>query len=112
MFAVALMASRPPPKLRHTIAPMLDEDFDVDGLAAFLHLGPAQVSRLADRGKLPGRKVGGKWHFSAAEINHWLEDRIGLSDEEELLQVETVLDRAAPDDESPPRIAELLPLEA
>ncbi len=88
-------------------------DFDLDSLAAYLHLTPQQVGRLADRGKLPGRKVGGKWRFSRAEIHHWLEDRIGLSDEEELVQVESVLDRAGgtkrPEDVC---LAELLPKEA
>jgi PTS system nitrogen regulatory IIA component len=91
---------------------MLDDAFDIDGLAAFLHLAPAQVARLADRGKLPGRKVGGQWRFAAAEIHHWLEDRIGLSDEQELVQVEGVLDRASPAEEEAPRIADLLPVEA
>ncbi len=91
---------------------MLDEDLDLEGLAAFLHLTPAQVGRLADRGKLPGRKVAGQWRFSPAEIHHWMEDRIGLSGEEELVEVEGVLDRASPADEEVPRIAELLPVEA
>src|SRR5438034_11645454 len=91
---------------------MLDEDLDVDALAAFLHLAPAQVARLADRGKLPGRKVAGQWRFSPAEIHHWLENRIGLSDEEELVEVESVLDRASPADEEVPRVADLLPVEA
>jgi nitrogen PTS system EIIA component len=57
--------------------------------------------KLADRGKLPGRRIGGQWRFSAAEIHHWLEDRIGLSDDEELAQMEGALnqatDRAADD---------------
>jgi PTS system nitrogen regulatory IIA component len=91
---------------------MLDDDFDIDGLAAFLHLAPAQISRLADRGKLPGRKVGGSWRFSGAEIHHWLENRIGLSDEQELVEVEGVLERASAAEEPLPRIGELLPLEA
>lgn len=72
---------------------MAPRDFDVDSLAAYLHLSPQQVARMADRGKLPGRKVGGQWRFPEAEIHHWLEDRIGLGDEEDLVQVETVLDR-------------------
>jgi len=91
---------------------MQEDDFDVKGLADFLHLSPEQVTRLADRGKLPGRKVGGQWHFAPAEIHHWLEGRIGLSDEEELVRVEGVLDRASPADEEAPRIAEMLPLQA
>jgi PTS system nitrogen regulatory IIA component len=91
---------------------MAGEDFDVDSLAAYLHLTPQQVLRLADREKLPGRKVGGQWRFAAADIHHWLESRIGLSDESELTQMESVFQRASPADELPPRIAELIPLEA
>jgi len=74
---------------------MSHEDFDIESLAAYLHLNLQQVTRLADRGKLPGRKVGGKWRFARAEIHHWLEDRIGLSDEEQLAEVEDALQRSA-----------------
>ncbi len=88
------------------------EDFDVDALAAYLHLTPAQVSRLADRDKLPGRKVGGSWRFSQAEIHHWFEERIGVSDEEELVEVETVLDRSSVQDEESVAIGDLMPVEA
>jgi PTS system nitrogen regulatory IIA component len=56
---------------------------------------PADVSKLAERGKLPGRRIGGEWRFSAAEIHHWLEDRIGLSDDEALVQMEGALDPAS-----------------
>jgi PTS system nitrogen regulatory IIA component len=91
---------------------MHDEDFDIDSLAAFLHLTPQQVMRLADRGKVPGRKVGGEWRFSAAEIHHWLEERIGLSDDAELAQMETVLHRSGRPVDAPLSIADMLPLEA
>lgn len=70
-------------------------DFTIETLAAHLHLTPQQVTRLADRDKLPGRKVSGKWVFSKADIHHWFEDRIGLSDEGELVEVEGVLERSA-----------------
>lgn len=73
---------------------MADTDFDIDRLAAYLHMMPADVLKLAERGKLPGRRVGGAWRFSAAEIHHWMEDRIGLSDAGELASVEGALDRA------------------
>jgi len=69
-------------------------DFDVDSLATYLHLQPGQITRLANRGKLPGRKVSGRWRFARVEIHHWLEDRIGLSDEKELAHVEHALQRA------------------
>ncbi len=71
------------------------EDLDVARLAEYLHLTPDQVTRMATRGKLPGRKVGGQWRFSEAEIHHWLEERIGASEGEELDRVQRVLDRAA-----------------
>lgn len=89
------------------------QDFDVEGLAQYLHLAPQQVIKLADRGKLPGRKVGGQWRFAKPDIHHWLERRIGLSDELELIEVEAVLRRAEPPEQQPdPRVAEMLPLEA
>ena len=92
---------------------MASDDFDVSSLAAYLHLSPQQVSRLADRGKLPGRKIGGQWKFAQADIHHWLEDRIGLSDEEELVQVEDVLERAdRRENRESVSLYELLPVEA
>jgi nitrogen PTS system EIIA component len=74
---------------------MAQEDFDIERLAAYLHMMPAALIKLAERGKLPGRRVGGEWRFSSAEIHHWLENRIGLSDEEGLVQMEGALDRAS-----------------
>ncbi len=90
---------------------MPHSDFNLHGLACYLDLTPQQVAKLADRGHLPGRKVGGEWKFSKADIHHWLERRIGLSDEEELLEVEGVLSGSAPGEEEI-SIADLLPLEA
>jgi PTS system nitrogen regulatory IIA component len=92
---------------------MAQEDFDIDRLAAYLHMMPAAVAKLAERGKLPGRRIGGEWRFSAAEIHHWLEDRIGLSDDEELAQMEGALDRAkSPEAAQEVSISELLRPEA
>ena len=92
---------------------MAGRDFSIQDLATYLHLTPQQVCRLADRGKLPGRKVAGEWRFARQEIHHWLEERIGLSDEDELVEVEEVLDRSiGPDDDQEIRIARMLPPEA
>ena len=92
---------------------MSEGDFEIDSLAKYLHLMPQQVQRMADRGKLPGRKVGGKWRFARAEIHHWLEARIGaLEDDGALADMEGVLRRHAEVDAAECSIAELLPLEA
>ncbi len=90
---------------------MSQEDFDIDSLAAYLHLDPQKVMRMADRGKIPGRKVGGGWVFSGPEIHHWLEERIGASDDQELAEVEDVL-RGKPDSPVPTPVVEMLPLES
>ncbi len=92
---------------------MAEEDFDIDALANYLHMMPAQINRLAERGQLPGRRVGGQWRFSRHEIHHWLEQRIGISDEEQLAAMEGVLDRSAdPEAEPTIEIARLMPPEA
>ncbi len=70
---------------------MSREDFTIESLARYLHLTPQQVARLADRGRIPGRKVGGQWRFSRDEIHHWLEQRVGLAEDDGLPEVEGVL---------------------
>lgn len=91
---------------------MADVDFDIASLAAYLHLDAAQVARLVERGKLPGRRVGGEWRFSHAEVHHWLERRIGLSDEEELHRVEGALQAAGDEPHDELSLVAMLPAEA
>jgi nitrogen PTS system EIIA component len=91
---------------------MAQDDFDIDRLAAYLHMMPAAVLKLAERGKLPGRRVGGDWRFSTAEIHHWLEDRIGLSDDEALVQMEGALNRVTDVESDEISISKLLHLDA
>jgi nitrogen PTS system EIIA component len=56
---------------------------DVEQLAAYLRRDAREVGKLANRGRLPGHKVGGEWRFARAEINHWLESQIhGYTDEQ------------------------------
>ena len=91
---------------------MAYEDFTVDTLAAYLHLTPSQVTKLAEREKIPARKVSGQWRFSPADVHHWLEDRLGLQEEEKLAHVEQVLTESAPSDESELSIAGTLAVTA
>ncbi|WP_153556140.1 PTS sugar transporter subunit IIA [Roseimaritima sediminicola] len=88
------------------------DDFDVGHLAAFLRLTPDQVIKLAERGKLPGRRVQNEWRFSEAEIHHYMEQRIGRSDEEQLGDVEEMLWETKTVQEPIGRIVDLCPLEA
>ena len=70
---------------------MSHDDFDLASLAVYLHITPQQVEKLASRGKVPGRRVQGKWVFSFAEIHHWMEERMGLLEDSELMRVEASL---------------------
>jgi len=77
------------------------DDFDLEGLAAFLHLELAKVRKMAERGKIPGRRQNGGWRFNSAEIHHWLEVRIAESDTDEATRIEGALarDRQTADEE-------------
>ncbi len=92
-------------------------DFDIKGLATYLHLTVDQVLKLANRGKIPARKIAGQWRFAAAEVHHWLEERIGISGDEDLAKVEMVLrkESSTQDDgvgELIPALATEIPLQA
>ena len=86
---------------------------DFAQLVKYLHLSDAKVKKLVDRGEIPGRKIKGEWQFSMPEVNRWLEQRIGISDDDELADIENQFDRATPS-ETPQtvEIAKLMPLEA
>jgi PTS system nitrogen regulatory IIA component len=89
------------------------EEFDVPALAAYLHLAADKVQKLADRGKLPGRKVSGEWRFSRPEVHQWLERQLDTLNDEELQRIEGAMHKAASDtDAGPPTLHEILQIES
>jgi PTS system nitrogen regulatory IIA component len=67
---------------------MSNDAMDVDQLARYLRRDAREVGKLADRGDLPGRKVGGAWRFARAEVQHWLEKQLHTFSESQLKAVE------------------------
>jgi PTS system nitrogen regulatory IIA component len=67
---------------------MDNEVMDLEQLAAYLHRDVREVSKLANRGHLPGKKVGGQWRFSSSEINYWIETKLPEYTFEELEALE------------------------
>lgn len=61
---------------------------DLQQLAAYLHRDVREVSKLANRGYLPGKKVGGEWRFASTEINYWIETQMHAFTEQELEALE------------------------
>jgi len=92
---------------------MSHSTLDFAQLVKYLHLHESKVKKLVDRSEIPGRKIKGEWQFSLPEVNSWLEQRIGVSDDHELADIENQFDRTAPSDvPQTVEIAKLLPPEA
>ena len=67
---------------------MENEIMDLEQLAVYLQRDARELSKMANRGYLPGQKVGGHWRFASAEINHWLETQMHEYSEKELTALE------------------------
>src|ERR1700682_6404927 len=67
---------------------MANEIMDLEQLANYLQRDKREVSKLANRGHLPGRKVAGEWRFARAEINHWIETQLPAYTEGQLQALE------------------------
>jgi PTS system nitrogen regulatory IIA component len=67
---------------------MDNEMMDLEQLASYLKRDVREVSKLANRGHLPGHKISGQWRFAPAEINYWIENQMHAYTEEELLALD------------------------
>jgi len=72
---------------------MGNETMDLQELASYLSRDAREVMKLASRGHLPGQKIGEKWRFSRAEINHWIETQMHAYTEQQLTALETAGNR-------------------
>jgi PTS system nitrogen regulatory IIA component len=62
--------------------------FSIEELAERLGRDRREVEKLANRGRIPGRKVGGIWQFHPTEIRHWVEQEMREYSEPELAALE------------------------
>jgi PTS system nitrogen regulatory IIA component len=67
---------------------MSHEPYSLEELARQLGRDRREIEKLANRGRIPGRKVGGEWQFHPTEITHWLEQEMREYTETELAVVE------------------------
>ena len=75
---------------------MPHSNLNLQQLSRYLHLPDVQIRKLVDKGAIPSRRVNGELVFARDEVHRWLEQRIGISDEEELVQVEEALIKSVP----------------
>jgi excisionase family DNA binding protein len=52
------------------------KNLSIAGVAQYFCVAPSTVYRLAQRGLLPGFKVGGQWRFSQRILEDWIADQI------------------------------------
>ena len=64
------------------------EIYDVRSLAKFLRRDPRDVQKLADKGRIPARRVAGAWTFHRTEVHHWLERTLPEFSDRQLADME------------------------
>jgi len=67
---------------------MSHEVFSLEELARHLGRDRREIEKLASRGRIPGRKIGGTWQFHSMEITRWLEQEMRDYSNAELRHVE------------------------
>ncbi len=67
----------------------------IEDFAKFIGMDARELRRMADRGKLPGQKVGGQWRFNRAQITEWLQQQMHTLDEERLIALENAMHETA-----------------
>lgn len=80
---------------------MEHEMMDLEQLAVYLDRDLREVTKLANRGHLPGQKVGGQWRFAPAEINYWIETQLHAYTEDELTVLESTPATGGKDEQPP-----------
>lgn len=61
------------------MAAITKEVFDLDELTRYLKIPKSTLYKLAQRGSVPGQKVGKQWRFHKGAIDDWLnkQPRVG-----------------------------------
>lgn len=67
---------------------MSHEWINLETLAQQLGRDRRELEKLANRGRIPGRKVSGEWQFHPVEVTHWLEQEMREYSDGELAAVE------------------------
>lgn len=67
---------------------MEGEMMNLEQVATYLQRDVREVTKLASRGNLPGKKISGVWRFARTDINYWIETQLHGYSEEQLTALE------------------------
>ena len=60
----------------------------LEDFAKHIGMDAREVQRLADRGKIPGQKIGGQWRFYRAKVTEWLQVEMHTLDDKRLTEID------------------------
>lgn len=60
----------------------------LEDFARYIGMDAREVRKLADRGKLPGQKVGGEWRFNRARVTEWLQQELPALEPDRVVALE------------------------
>jgi len=72
---------------------MAHEQMGEQQVAEYLHMDRREVVKLASRGQIPCRKVGGCFIFTKGEVDHWVESRMHTMGRDRLAKIEKGVSR-------------------
>jgi excisionase family DNA binding protein len=70
--ATPLALAREPALGWHSFRANQSDVLTLEGVAELLEVAPELVAALAEKGELPGRRLGGEWRFARAGVLAWL----------------------------------------
>lgn len=88
---------------------MAYRNMSLEDFARYVGMDAREVQKLAERGKLPGQKVGGQWRFNRARVTEWLQQAMHTLDETRLVTLERAMGGGA--DEASMTLTDLIGLE-
>lgn len=88
---------------------MPHEQMDEKQLAAYLSMDARVINKMASKGRLPGRRVGEKFIFTKAEIDHWVWQEMHNFDRNELRGIEKGVSQHHGMDAENPLVCPLIP---
>ena len=80
----------------------MQRNYTLDELAKFLHRQPKELKKLADNGRIVGRKAQGEWVFALADVVQWMEQELTQIDNDKIATFEEAVAAVAEEDEDVP----------
>ena len=77
----------------------MQRTYTLDELAKFLKRHPKELKKLADNGRLLGRKHQGEWIFALADVVQWMERELTHIDDDARAGMENAVASVAEEDE-------------